>query len=428
MVRKREKELTDKITRGSVVGQFHEAGLGAPGTDANFKRGWSIKTLDTCPPRPNAPRKNSATYRTTEDWFEHAPPNKPGPPDRLHFISPRYWREAMGRSPCKGVGGVPSGPAAADELAYTQSVPNLRAAGKASRTFDLSENWMIDPSPSTTDAVNGTNLVPGQKAVLGREGIGVVPAEAHSDGPLANAVDGKPCFGKRTYGTALSASAARRRLQQDSNEPIFEERGRRAVNPLAPEPAATDVPSPKSRFFSNASSVEMEQAVKGEAGVNKQAGEDLIKETKYMAGSQVVTASKVGRRPAMVSTDPISYAGYLMRSPAPRHQHNSDELRLHLQQAHGGPPPPVTYAYPAVQRLDPAVAQPAGLMTPKSVPASPRTAVHMFRDHSVVRGQVAKGTAFLHSATVRPVQSLRPGVFSPHRPAGFVYHVKPTST
>jgi hypothetical protein len=426
MVRKREKELTDKITRGSVVGQFHEAGLGAPGTDANFKRGWSIKTLDTCPPRPNAPRKNSATFRTTEDWFEHAPPNKPGPPDRLHFISPRYWREAMGRSPCKGVGGVPSGPAGADELSYTHSVPNLRAAGKASRTFDLSENWMIDPSPNTSDAVNGSHPVPGQKAVLGREGVGVVPAEAYYESPIANTIDGKPSFGKKTYGEAANANSARRRLQQDCNEPVFEKHGRRAVNPMQPEPTA-EIPSPKTRYFSNASSVEMEQAVKGAASQSARAGEDLIGETKYLAGSQVVTSSKVGRRPAMVSTDPISYAGYLLRSPPARHQHNSDELRLHLQQAHGAPPPPVTYAYP-MARLDPAAAQPAGLMTPKSVPASPRTAVHMFRDHSVVRGQVTKGTAFMHSATVRPVQSLRPGVFSPHRPAGFVYHVKPSST
>jgi hypothetical protein len=225
-------------------------------------------------------------------------------------------------------------------------------------------------------------------------------------------------------------------LQQDSNEPISGKGGRRVVrDPFPAEEALgkpTETLSPKSRYFSNASSVEMEQAVMGAESLSARTGEDLIGETKYLAGSQVVTHSKVGRRPAMMSTDPISYAGYLMRSPAPRHQHNSDELRLHLQQAHGAPPPPVTYAYPTLASSrrwsDPAQAQPAGLMTPKSIPASPRTTVHMFQDHSVVRGQVTKSAAFLHSATVRPVQSLRPGVFSPHRPAGFVYHVKPTTT
>ena len=32
-------------------------------------------------------------------------------------------------------------------------------------------------------------------------------------------------------------------------------------------------------------------------------------EIKYLAGGQVVSSAKVGRRPAMVSTDPLSYAG-----------------------------------------------------------------------------------------------------------------------
>merc|ERR1719316_406700 len=96
-------------------------------------------------------------------------------------------------------------------------------------------------------------------------------------------------------------------------------------------------------YLNNSSCEEIYQAVAGE--VDQVHAEEI----KYLAGGQVVSSAKVGRRPAMVSTDPLSYAGYLQRAEAPRHQHNSDAVRQHLQPPAGSypilsgmPPPSVT--------------------------------------------------------------------------------------
>jgi hypothetical protein len=432
----REEKLADKITRGSLVGRFHDSGLPVSG-EKSAARQWNIKQLDTQPLR-GKPRSVSQTFATTEDWFQHpthpsgdrAKPGEARPP----FFSPRYWLEAVARSPMRGGRSAPVDFAEGPTLsASTPSLGNRPSLGGTHRTYDISEDWMSYSNPKGGKEVLKEAPPLSQHAVLGKEGMGVVPPPPNNKPLVANVVDGLPSPGKKTFQERLvndghvgdHAASAATRLRQDMFEPVPPARGRRTHSvgdAPKPEPRSDRfVPPERNRstrsgtYLNNSSCDEIHQAVHGEVAPSAE-------EIKYLAGGQVVSSAKVGRRPAMVSTDPLSYAGWLQRAEAPRHQHNSDAVRQHLQPPAGSypilsgmPPPSVTVRAAGVA---------SGAMTPTEV-ASPRSPAvsdfHMFGNHSVVGGPVAKTTAYLSSFNVRPMQSLRPGVFSPYRPGGAIY-------